>query len=661
VTPEESRPLLDRRFFVFPVDHPDLKCCVGVRTDSHDPATCTERGKHPAVRFTKKATNDFQAIATELSVPRNLGIFCGKSNILVIDEDKDGEFQRYADERNVEIPRTYTVRTGKGRHYYFRPSDGTTFGNTEGEFCNYSCNVRAGNAYVVAPGSMHATGVRYTVEDDTADIAELPQWVVDGIRAYPRRRPKSCGPLSDEGRRGLETMPEVLRGPRADDSGERHGWLVRYACSLRARSIPIAEAEAPYKAVWRRCEQPPTCTTALSWNEAMGKLNDVYFRYPSGHSEIDSDSARDKALMIDGAALAPTWGPIDLRAFLSGDILPTVPTLLPRDDGLFLLYPGLVNSIYGESESGKSLLIQAEAARIIMSGQKVLFIDNESDPKSVVERMRAFGATEEAITEYFHYVRPEASINSPVEAAAFEALLGDEYALVAIDGVTDALGLFGYSTVDNDNVARWFKDVPKKLASRTGAGVVLVDHVTKNPHDRGRFAIGAQAKLAEVTGAAYIVEVVQPLGRGCTGVIKLWIAKDRPGAVRHHCGAPRKADRTQLASIIEVASQMEGLTVINAAAPSDDVTAPPRNFRPTSLMESVSAYVELGRRPGKRDILRAVGGHKPAVELAIAFLVEEVYVRVEKKSARHEHVSVKPYVQVDDPLSDRYSGGGDDQ
>ena len=93
-------------------------------------------------------------------------------------------------------------------------------------------------------------------------------------------------------------------------------------------------------------------------------------------------------------------------------------------------------------------------------------------------------------------------------------MLSGRYALGVIDGVTDALGVFGFSTNDNDDVARWIRSVPKLIAARTGAAVVLIDHVTKDAWNRNRFAIGGQAKMAGLTGAAYTAEVTAPLGRG---------------------------------------------------------------------------------------------------------------------------------------------------
>ena len=89
--------------------------------------------------------------------------------------------------------------------------------------------------------------------------------------------------------------------------------------------------------------------------------------------------------------IVASWAPVDLGPFLDGTVRPVVPSLLPRTDGVALLYPGLTHSLHGESESGKSWVAQAEAARILTDGGRVLFVDFESDAGALVERLRLLG------------------------------------------------------------------------------------------------------------------------------------------------------------------------------------------------------------------------------------------------------------------------------
>jgi hypothetical protein len=256
------------------------------------------------------------------------------------------------------------------------------------------------------------------------------------------------------------------------------------------------------------------------------------------------------------------WSPIDLAGYLDGTIEAALPTLLPRTDGVHLLYPGKIHSLYGEPESGKSFVALAEAARLLRPGGRVIYLDYESDAATVVGRLRGLGATAEDIRRGFVYLRPE----TDPAGDAWSRLISEPADLAVIDGVTEAFAVSAVATKDNDDVTKWLRRVAKPLADGTGAAVLQVDHVVKDADNRGRYAIGAQAKLAVLTGAAYSLEVVHPMGRGLVGVLHLRVAKDRPGAVRPHAGVYRKTDRTQLAATITV--EVVGRNLFASAVPS---------------------------------------------------------------------------------------------
>ena len=358
----------------------------------------------------------------------------------------------------------------------------------------------------------------------------------------------------------------------------------------------------------------------------------------------------------------PSWARVELTDLLQGNRDLLVPTLFERTDGVCLLYPGMVHSIHGESESGKSLIMQAECVRLLNRGEDVLHVDFDSDAMSVVERLLELGADPQSIDKHFDYRHPEMKPDSPEEHQAWADMLSGQYALAVIDGVTDALGIFGYSTKDNDDVARWIRAVPKLIAARTGAAVVLIDHVTKDAGSRGRFAIGGQAKMAGLTGAAYTVEVTAPLGRGMRGEVFLRIAKDRPGGVRPHCGSFSRKDRTQEAARIIVDSTVDPprMTIGAPGAGNDKDSGGTRVFRPTSLMQRVSEVIE--QHPGeltKNQAAKRAGGRKESTLLGIDVLVREGYLTSERGRSGHGvFSSVKPYREKDDERSDRYLNPG---
>jgi hypothetical protein len=263
--------------YVFPVDHPELPQCAGIG-QGHNPKTCNERGKHPAVAFTTAADINPKMIHMWWAgPPRNIGINCGKSGLVVIDEDVLGAFKKYADEHGHKITPTMVVATAKGRHYYFVASADVQLGNKEGALKDYNINVRSGNAYVVGPGSLHQTGVTYRIEV-ARPPALLPDWVVQAIKT------KSNGQKVDDDGVVWDTvgddfdrfeLPEVIKDHTRDTT------LFQYASSLLARELPRGEAEILMRAAWQRCEQPPKATSAYTVEQALGKLD----RYEPGRSE----------------------------------------------------------------------------------------------------------------------------------------------------------------------------------------------------------------------------------------------------------------------------------------------------------------------------------------------------------------------------------------
>ena len=114
--------LAKRDVYVFPVDHPGLDECAG-KGSNHDPPTCDQRGKHPTVAFTVAASTNLKMIVTWFAgTLRNVGIYCGKSNLIVIDEDQLDAFQRYAEEHGVTIPATSWSEPARAATTISKPS-----------------------------------------------------------------------------------------------------------------------------------------------------------------------------------------------------------------------------------------------------------------------------------------------------------------------------------------------------------------------------------------------------------------------------------------------------------------------------------------------------------------------------------------------------------
>jgi hypothetical protein len=349
----------------------------------------------------------------------------------------------------------------------------------------------------------------------------------------------------------------------------------------------------------------------------------------------------------DGERVLPSWAPIDLTSVLDGTDQPQPPTYMTREDGVALLYPGKVHQFMGEAESGKSMLMHAEIARAIRAGQPVLLIDFESDQGTVVSRLRMLGAAAEQIRANLHYLRPDVDPRAlTAELQAWKRLLETRYALAVIDGVTEAFAVYGVKSIDNDEVTAWGRAVPRQIAQRTGAAVVVVDHVTKDADTRGRFAIGAQAKMSYLTGASYSVEILSPIGVGMAGQLAIRVGKDRPGLVRPHSGAWRKSDRTQEVAVATIDSTEPGSIRYSLGPHRTATTADSTGeWKPSAIMGQISQALEDAKKPLTLGQINAlVRGKRETINAAIQELEQGGHISIKDgpRNARL-HILINPY------------------
>ncbi|QMP84446.1 RadB-like protein [Streptomyces phage Dagobah] len=197
-------------------------------------------------------------------------------------------------------------------------------------------------------------------------------------------------------------------------------------------------------------------------------------------------------------------------------------------NGGALFYSGKVNEIHGPSESGKSMVLLAVAAQLIQAGRDVAMIDYEDDGKSVGLRLKwVFGLTVEEIDAHFHYLQPETQVCEETFAALRSV---PDLAMCIVDAVTEAMSLEGLDGRAENDVAAWYNLLPKRIVSEVpGAAVVVVDHTPMGSPNR---QIGSQHKKSGITGVSYTAEPVFPFTRGGKGMLRLKVAKDRPGGVR---------------------------------------------------------------------------------------------------------------------------------
>ena len=188
--------------------------------------------------------------------------------------------------------------------------------------------------------------------------------------------------------------------------------------------------------------------------------------------------------------------------------------------------------------------------------------------------------------------------------------------------------------------ATFFSQQLLKPLAMSGAAVVTIDHVTKSKEGRGNYAIGAQAKRADINGAAIMVEVILPFGRGMSGELTLKVTKDRPGHVRAN------AKEAKFAGTVHLKSSAEGQVEMTIQAPNGE-----RNrLRPTHLMEAVSKVLEGATSPlSKNAVIKEIKGKTEWVLVACQILIDEKFVAVENGSRNALNLKlIKPYREAED-------------
>ena len=208
-------------------------------------------------------------------------------------------------------------------------------------------------------------------------------------------------------------------------------------------------------------------------------------------------------------------------------------TMLKREDGNFILYPGKINAIFGESESGKTWVALEAVRQELSAGHTVFYIDFEDSARGILNRLKTLKTPTERF-KAFLYANPDSPHTPAISEALMASLAEFKPSLVVVDGVNAAMNLMGLDLEKNKDATAFSQTILRPLRA-FGAGILTIDHVTKSKDTRGNYAIGAQAKRADIDGVAVSVAVEQPFGRGIDGALSLTVTKDRPGFVRAIC------------------------------------------------------------------------------------------------------------------------------
>lgn len=345
------------------------------------------------------------------------------------------------------------------------------------------------------------------------------------------------------------------------------------------------------------------------------------------HPEALPSLARDPLEEREGS-----WQAVDLDPYLTGQVQTIEPTIMEREDGQALMYPGRLNMLYGPSEAAKSWISLFTCVQLLERGERVIYLDLEDEPVNTLERLRLMGASPDDLRTGFSYVRPEEPLapmqrtrwgekeptgQGEVNMALFSKLLEEtDPALIVADGMTVLYGLHGLDSNDSvqtDIITSWLKSL-----TRNGRTTVLVvDHTAKNP-SRGSMPIGSQHKVSMVQGTLLQTFPVRQPMPGAIGEIELIVLKDRPGKVR--AISEKSGEKAQLAARIIMDSTVEGKTDISLQVPNKRQNLSSDSTQEIDLRNSNAAAKAEKIAAENAEVLNLYGG-----EIGVAFTKREMF------------------------------------
>jgi hypothetical protein len=242
-------------------------------------------------------------------------------------------------------------------------------------------------------------------------------------------------------------------------------------------------------------------------------------------------------LVLDLSSL-PTK-PFDFGPVAAGNARRKKPVFCRREDRKAMFYRGKENAIYGETESGKDMLLAETVFQALDDDFSVYWIEfEEGDGIDLGNRLMEMGISPKLLCDQdkLHFVSPE-NIEDAKDAI-YEART-KQFNVVIFNGVQAMYAVFGWELADPSSPAMFRQLIQPIL--RAGCAVIETDHMNKSAVDGknwsngSRYAAGGIAKLNWINGAAYLLVAVSPIIRGSTGSSRILLTKDRPGNVKPFC------------------------------------------------------------------------------------------------------------------------------
>jgi len=305
---------------------------------------CRSPGKHPISDLFPKGEHSATSSANTIrrafkKYPRaNFGVIL-PPGLVVLDVDGPEGAETF---KKLNLPKTFSVRTGRGKHYYFHTS--AALPRKKARLSGIDIKDNA-SGYLVGAPSMHKCGRRYRVQRGKPQVATLP---ADFVRCLTR----------------TETRTVRFDSVGAFRAGSRNNELTKIAGALRYRGLAEAPIAAALQAINATACRPPLGDDEVEriassvgkyeagYDEAFGWLGDVeesepqFTLYPyivkGALTVLDGNMGQGKSTFTCAIAAAVTTGkpPPFADAIETGSVL----FMSAEDDPSRVLKPRLMQA-----------------------------------------------------------------------------------------------------------------------------------------------------------------------------------------------------------------------------------------------------------------------------------------------------------------------------
>ena len=376
----------------------------------------------------------------------NIGVDLGRSTLVVLDFDAGDP------PPNLGLPRTFTIRTGRGQHLYFQGRAKQSAMHFGGKHVG---EVKSAGGYVVGPRSLHPSGTIYDPIDQSP-VAQLPLEIL--------------AKLTDKPYQSVDVRPDGAKIPY----GQHYKELLRIAGYLRGQvGLEKEGIEAILLEVCeKRCEN-----YGADWQEMCRHIAVEMAKKsvnPSTEAYIGSSRPSQTEVVANPENYRDYFRSFDQLE--EGDVRMLINGFLPEG----------VNLIGGLAGQGKTLFALS-LVKSLTSGQyflgrfqpeeivPVIYMIPESSARAFKARCRKFGITNDEELFLVRTITEGAPLmlDSPILAEAVKKMKP----LI----VLDTLPRFNQAEDENDAAAnKRLVDDMAKLRALGCVGILALHHSTKS-------------------------------------------------------------------------------------------------------------------------------------------------------------------------------------